>query len=269
VSNPRPDQQLESAIYKGFVRHRRFTPQRHEFDYPLFMMLLKLDEIPDLLQRFWQLGSRMWSWARFRRADYLGSADEDLADAVRCKIATLADLAEHDCRGDVYLLCHLRYFGIYFSPLNLYYLKQDGQFRFMLAEVSNTPWNQRHYYLVDLEQPVPHAKAFHVSPFNPMQQTYQWRITPPDAESGQCLVHIAVQDQASRNTVFDATLSLKRLGLNQALLNRVLLKTPIQTASVVVGIYWQALKLFVKKVPLHKHPGKAATSVEISKEGNL
>lgn len=269
MSKTRPDQQTESAIYQGFVRHRRFSPRRHEFDYPLFMMLLKLDEIPELLPRFWQLGSRLWNWARFRRADYLGSADEDLEDAVRRKMATLAGLTEKDCQGDIYLLCHLRYFGIYFSPLNLYYLKQNGQFRYMLAEVSNTPWNERHYYLVELEKPAAHAKAFHVSPFNPMQQRYQWRIIPPELQSGQCLVHIAVEDDSTRDKVFDATLSLKRLGLNQSLLNRVLIKTPVQTASVVVGIYWQALKLFLKKVPLHKHPAKAASSLEISKEGKL
>lgn len=261
---------FESAIYQGFVRHRRFTPRRHEFDYPLFMLLLKLDEIPRLCRSFWQLGQRPFSWARFRRADYLGDKHQNLELAVREKMAELSGLSIEQLDGDVFLLCHLRYFGLYFSPLNLYYLKQNGHFRYMLAEVSNTPWNERHYYLLDLDAPASHAKAFHVSPFNPMQQRYNWRIIPPATDPGQCLVHIAVSDddQAGQK-VFDATLSLKRLGLNQALLTRVLLKTPVQTASVVIGIYWQALKLFLKKIPVHRHPGRSESGIDRTKEGSL
>lgn len=263
-------QPFESAIYQGFVRHRRFTPCRHEFDYPLFMMLLKLDEIPRLLHSFWQLGQGSFSWARFRRADYLGEKDQDLDTAVRDKMAQLSGMSRDQLEGDLFLLCHLRYLGLYFSPLNLYYLRQDGRFRFMLAEVSNTPWNERHYYLVDLNNPASHAKAFHVSPFNPMRQSYDWRIIPPAGQSDQCLVHIAVSNQdENQQKVFDATLSLKRLGLNQALLSRVLLKTPALTASVIVGIYWQALKLFLKKAPIYKHPGRHDSKAKESKEGSL
>lgn len=259
-----------SAIYQGFVRHRRFTPCRHEFDYPLFMMLLKLDELPRLLKSFWQLGQGRLSWARFRRADYIGDTQQDLELAVRDKMAELSGLTIEQLEGEIYLLCHLRYFGFYFSPLNLYYLNQHDRFRYMLAEVSNTPFNERHYYLVDLDNPAPHAKEFHVSPFNPMQQRYVWRVIPPTVESGRCLVHIDVSDEnQAQQKVFDATLSLKRLNLNQALMTRVLLKTPVQTASVIFGIYWQALRLFLKKVPIHKHPGKIDSSIDKRKEGSL
>lgn len=253
--------ELESAIYSGLVRHRRFTPTQHEFDYPLFMLLLKVDELPVLLRRFWQLGSSPWRWGRFRRADYLGDPQTPLDTAVKEKLAALSGEPLARLEGDVFMLAQLRYLGLYFSPLNLYYLRQDGRFRYMLAEVSNTPWNERHYYLVDLLNPQPHGKTFHVSPFNPMNQDYRWRIIPPDPERGKCLVHIQGSPGGKGDTpVFDAALMLERRPLNREELRRVLLKTPVQTLSILWGIYWQALRLFLKRTPLYRHPHKAKTN---------
>ncbi|MFM1897386.1 MAG: hypothetical protein RLZZ385_2460 [Pseudomonadota bacterium] len=256
--------QLESAIYQGFVRHRRFTPRPHEFRYPLFMLLLKLSELPVLEKGLWQLGQRPWHWARFKRSDYLGPLELPLEDAVRQEIGR--QLGQAPVTGEVFLLGHLRYLGLYFSPLNLYFLRQQGSFRYMLAEVSNTPWNQRHYYLLDLENLAPHDKAFHVSPFNPMDQRYRWRLVTPDAHHSKAMVHLeSAQQDTPGDKVFDATMVLKRLPLNQTQLGSVLLKTPVQTASMVAGIYWQALKLFVKGVPFHGHPNRKQVNQEGTK----
>ncbi len=251
---------LESAIYSGFVRHRRFTPRHHEFSYPLFMLLLKLDELPELFERFWQMGSGRVHWARFKREDYIGDPELSAAAAVRQKIAQLLGQPADSVDGDVFLLGQMRYLGVYFSPLNLYFLKQQQGFRYMLAEVSNTPWNQRHYYLIDLADIRPHDKAFHVSPFNPMEQRYHWQIIPPDASRKKSLVHIELHGaETAAQKVFDATMLLKRAPLNQKQLNRVLIKTPVQTASIVAAIHWQALKLLFKRVPLYPHPEKGRT----------
>lgn len=248
--------EIESAIYTGYVRHRRYTPTRHQFHNKLFMLLIKADELPQLLHEYWQLGSNRFSWARFKRSDYLGPPESTIDQAVKAKIAELLHKPDHPLEGDVFLLGHLRYFGFYFSPLNLYYLRQQGHFKYMLAEVSNTPWHEKHYYLVDLDDVQPHAKAFHVSPFNPMRQHYHWRLLPPDPAHLRCVVQIRSHtDTDPRERVMDATLNLVRKPLNQTALNRVLLKTPAQTVSIVAGIYWQALRLFIKKTPFHPHPG--------------
>ena len=249
---------LESAIYRGKVRHRRFLPTQHEFEYPLFMFLFSAREIDTVLSRFWQLSRYPLSLARFRRADYIGQPEDSIEQSVKQKIAELGGTDPRQVQGEVFMLIHLRYFGFYFSPLNVYYLRTAGEFRYLLAEVSNTPWNERHYYLQDLRQMQPHDKQFHVSPFNPMQQQYRWQIVPPDAGHGRCSIHLqchTLQDP-SRARVFDATVRLDRVELNRAELRRVLVTTPMQTLSVVSAIYWQALKLYLKGTPLHTHPRK-------------
>lgn len=259
--------EFESAIYKGIIRHRRYIPSAHTFEYPIFMMLLKVDEISGVMQKFWQLGTNPLRWARYRRGDYVGGNNQDLSMVVKGKIAEMLGKQLWEIQGDVYLLGQLRYFGFYFSPLNLYYLKQDGQFRYVLAEVSNTPWNKKHYYLVDSQTNQRQSKEFHVSPFNPMEQDYQWRVVPPSTNHDHCLVHIDIFSKGGeQEKILDATLNLKRLTLNQKHLVRVLLTTPVQTFSIVVGIYWQALKLLVKRTPFYQHPRKSNTR---TKEGML
>lgn len=250
--------ELESALYRGQVRHRRFTPKQHEFQYPIFMVWLKLDEVDQLVDRLWLLGTRPWHWARFRRQDYVGETSSSLDDSVRQTMARLGNLSLEQLTGDVFMLGHLRYLGLYFSPLNLYFLRQDKVMRYMLAEVSNTPWNERHYYLVDLANPQAHNKQFHVSPFNPMSQSYRWYIKPP-GEHNKSIVHLQVNaSDDSSQKVFDATLKLSRVSLIQSQLFRVLAITPVQTASMIAGIYWQALKLYCKGVPLHPHPASGS-----------
>ncbi len=252
---------FESAIYSGIVRHRRFAPTQHQFDYSLSMLLLKISEIPRVLDSFWPLGSGRLSWLRFRREDYLGASGVDLETAVKDKIAELTSLPRSGLTGDVFMLAQLRCLGFYFSPLNLYYLRQGDEFRYLLAEVSNTPWNERHYYVLDLQDIKPHAKAFHVSPFNPMQQQYHWRVIPPSPVAAPLLVHIEAHPQdAAGHRVFDASLMLQRHPLNQTELRRVLLKSPMQTLGIALGIYWQALRLFLKRTPLYAHPRKQATA---------
>ena len=140
-------------------------------------------------------------------------------------------------------------FGFYFSPVNFFYLQQpDGSFSHVLAEVSNTPWNERHHYLVDLARQEDSNKVFHVSPFNPMDMQYHWKIKQP----GQTLaLHLSCSKQGKH---FDASLQMDRKKLNSKNLLRVLMSIPNMTIKTMWGIYWQALKLFFKGVPVYPHP---------------
>lgn len=239
----------QSQLYVGTVRHRRFTPVQHALNYPLFMPAIDLDELETLQQSVWGFGQRWWHWARWKRSDYLGSGD--LKTAVQEKVRQLTGV---DCQGKVIAVCHLRYLGLYFSPVNFYYLHDaEGNWRYMLAEVSNTPWNERHYYAVSANQDDQtygwtQQKAFHVSPFNPIDQQYQWRLKPLGD-------HLSVHLECHKGEKhFDATMAMKALPFNSKNLVKQLIKMPSQTVKVVFGIYWHALKLWLKGAPFYSHP---------------
>lgn len=236
---------MQSAIYKGSVFHARHHPKKHAFNYDIFLMWLKLDEIEKVEKDVRFFSASRWAPLRFKREDYLGGSNTSLQKGV---LDRMSELAEKPLQGDVYFLGQVRTFGLYFSPVNFYYLRRpDGTYSHMLAEVSNTPWNERHHYLVDLHDQKNSQKAFHVSPFNPLDMQYQWTVMQPNQKLNLTLK--CVKDI----THLDTGLNLTRIELNSKSLFRVLVSIPHMAIRTVVGIYWQALKLFIKRVPFYAH----------------
>ncbi|MGH8732241.1 MAG: DUF1365 domain-containing protein [Burkholderiales bacterium] len=232
-----------SALYVGTVRHRRFAVRRHELLHRISMAYLDLDELPQLLGG--RLVRRSPGLVRFRRADYLGDPAVPLADSVRELVGEAAR---------VRLLTNLRTLGHCFNPVSFYYCFDDGErLRSVVAEVTNTPWGERHAYVLSArgEQPLRFrfSKAFHVSPFMPMDIQHDWRFSVPGKTLG---VHM--DDRQSGDKIFDATLVFERRALNGATLAWALLRFPAMSLQVVVGIYWQALRLWLKRTPVHDHP---------------
>jgi DUF1365 family protein len=251
----------ESAIYEGWVRHRRVEPIEHEFRYPLFMTYLDLAELPEVLDPFTGWSARRPALARFKRSDFLGDPATPLGEAVRDAVVERG--GERPC-GPIRLLSNLRYLGHSFNPVSFYFCMDEGGERVetVLAEVTNTPWGERHAYLIGRdeghEEPGGGSskvirgsleKAFHVSPLMSMDHTYDWRTTEPGEEM---VVHIESGHEGRR--VFDATLSMRRRELSPATMRRILVRYPAMTTQVVAKIYWQALKLKLKGAPYSPHP---------------
>ncbi|AMG29227.1 DUF1365 domain-containing protein [Grimontia hollisae] len=238
----------QSGLFVGSVRHRRFTPVEHVFSYPMFMPLIDLDDVDRLAASVKGFSTKKWGMASFYRPDYM-EGREDTKQAVQDKVVALTGKR---FTGKVLALCHLRYFGLYFSPVNFYYLyDEEGNWAYMLAEVSNTPWNQRHYYAVPAGKHWENDKAFHVSPFNPIDQKYVWKLRPLNKTA---FVHLETH-RGERE--FDATLAMIRKPFTSSELSKLIAKTPVMTVKVVVSIYWQALKLWIKGAPFYGHPEQA------------
>jgi uncharacterized protein len=254
----------QSCLYEGSVRHRRAGLVKDEFRYPLFMAYLDLDELPGLLDGSWLWSARRPAVAWFRRADYLGDPSVPLADAVRELVRARIGI---QAEGPIRLLTHLRYFGKCFNPVSFYYCFDTSGERVVavVADVTNTPWGERHAYVMNAAEPADHGtvsvmraqfeKRLHVSPLMGMDHVYDWRMTEPGE---QLLVHIESDDREPGRKVFDATLSLRRRELTPRSLRAVLARYPLITLRIVARIYVHALRLKLRGARYFSHPEKGA-----------
>ena len=249
---------MDSCIYEGRVKHTRSTPEAHQFSYRLFMMYLDLDELPTLFGGRWFWSASRPALARFRREDHLGPHNQALGESVR-------DLVEEETGrrpdGPIRLLTNLSYFGYCFNPVSFYYcFAKDGEtLEYIVSQVNNTPWGERDVYVMDCDgravtesswrfQP---SKKMHVSPFMPMEVEYDWVLSTP---TDGLTVYMANLKDGKR--FFDVAMRLSRKPMTGWPLAGVLLRFPLMTVKIVAAIYWEALRLWVKRCPVYAHPNK-------------
>ncbi|MBB1088416.1 DUF1365 domain-containing protein [Lysobacter sp. SG-8] len=245
-----------SAIYEGHVTHRRHLPRRHEFTFPLAQLFLDLDEIEGLFRKRLLWSSKGRNLAEWRREDYLGPGHLGLREAVMARVEEACGLRPD---GPIRMLCHPRYAGYVFNPVTFYYCHGGpaGALQAIVADITNTPWKERHAYVLPLEGAERRGrswawqfdKTFHVSPFMGMERHYDWRFTTPGED-----LHVHMKAWQGENSEFDATLWLRRRPLDGRQLARLLWRYPLMTAQVFGAIHWQALRLWLKGVPVHTHP---------------
>ena len=246
---------MESCLYEGVVRHVRLAPVRHAFAYRLAFLYLDLAELPQVFAGSRLFGVERAAPAAFRRADHFGDPRTPLDDCVR---GLVEDRTGRRPGGPIRLLTLPRVLGRAFNPISLYFCwdRAGAQLDAIVAEVTNTPWRERHCYVLDAAR-LPagptlrfrSVKALHVSPFLGMDYTYAWRIRAP----GRTLA-VSVENERAGERPFRATLALERRAVTPASLRRALARQLLAPARVVAAIHWEALRLWWKGVPVHAHP---------------
>lgn len=247
---------MGSAIYSGWIRHRRHRPHPHRFAYRMRLLYLDLSELERVFAHrwFWSIGKA--NLGEFRRSDYLGDPAQPLDRAVR-------DCVEQEIGrrpiGPIRLLTQARMFGHCFNPVSFYYcfLADGDTLDCIVAEITNTPWKERHRYVLPVETAERHRsalawqfpKAFHVSPFLPMRRRYAWRFQTPGT-----WLRIHMDVRAEDGNDFDATLVLERQPLDGSSLARCLWRHPFATLRVVLAIHWQAFLIWLARNPVYDHP---------------
>ena len=250
---------MKSCIYRGLVNHRRTTPVSNRFSYSVFMMYVDLEEIESSLDSFLLWSARGPALAWLKREDHLGDPTQSLADSVRDLVLEKTGVKPE---GSIRLLTNFRYFGYCFNPISIFYcFDSNDKLQDIVLEVSNTPWGERHCYVLGAADNTASSgftflfeKQMHVSPFMAMDMSYKARLTEP-AET----LYVGMSNQHNGRKIFDARLSLKRLPITSANLAKTLLRDPAVTLRVTTLIHWQALKLWIKRVPLVAHPEKQGT----------
>jgi len=246
---------MQSGIYCGTLRHRRFSPARHEFTYPLFMVFLDIDRLPELMKISPLAGYNRGNWVSYQECDHFGDPAKTLRE--RLWRDALANNLEPP-RGRIFLLTHLRYLGYNFNPVSFFYCyDHEDRLQTIVAEVNNTFGETANYWLTaGLERSAGNNKryrfhkTFHVSPFMKLGHEYDWTFTPP----GERLITESVSYEDGR-PIFDSTLKLERREWSRRELHRALIRFPWVTAKVITAIHWQALRLLRKRVPVVSHPG--------------
>ncbi len=251
---------MKSCLYRGRVRHRRSEPE-HKFEYSTSWIYLDLDEVDQLVASRWLLSDSRFSPASFRRADHFGDHSLSIKEAAHRLVEQVT--GRRPC-GPVRALTQLRHFGVYFSPINVFYcFEADDQTPVaVVAEVSNTPWNERHCYVLwegnrvkNSRSRYAHPKSFHVSPFMGMDSEYQWRIGSPGRRLG-----LSIGCCRDGQRIFHADLHLRRAPLTDGQLARSLFRRPVAAVQILGAIYYQALRLWMKKCQFYPHPQTLPTT---------
>jgi hypothetical protein len=248
-----------NQIYTGKVYHHRFSPNPHGFVYNLFMLALDVEQMDNKQGAVGVFGFSRFKPLYFNSNDYLKSDNSEninnqsrsepnnLSSRIKKKVQQLNGNNEI---SRITMLVQVRCFGLYFSPANFYFCyNPSGQCQQMLVEVSNTPWHERHYYLVDITKKDICEKEFQVSPFMDLNMRYHWRVKAPKKNNTLLIEIENHKTHDDKSKVFSAGLAMKSKPLNAKNIFKTWCSLPVMTLKIIASIYWQALKLFVKRIP--------------------
>ena len=253
-----------SCFFEGVVMHRRVRPKRHALTYRVFSALFDLDELPSLDRAMTGFGYNRAAPMSFRDRDHgPGSGDQTLKSWIEQHLRA-AGLAPDG--GPIRLLCYPRMFGFVFNPLSVYFCyRTNGDLIAIVHEVSNT-FGGRHWYVIPSDAGADGivkqtcAKQMYVSPFIGMDMTYDFKIKPPGQD-----VAVAITDSDRDGALLYASFHGKRRELSRTSAVKYLALFPLLTFKIIAGIHWEALKLWIKGVPLVARPAPPHNPISLIK----
>jgi DUF1365 family protein len=253
-----------SGLYQGAVTHKRLRPREHALRYRIFMLLLDLDELPDLFGRLRLLSRGRFGLMSFDPADHGDRSGARLRPQIEQRLAA----AGIETGGPIRLLCMPRVLGYGFNPLSLFFChRRDGRLAAILYEVTNT-FGERHAYLIACDGREDElvrqtaSKRMYVSPFMDMALGYRFTVRPP----GEA-VSVAVAVDDAEGLILSTAFTGDRRPLTDAVLLRAWLGHPLLTLKVIAAIHWEALKLLLKGVGLRVRPTAPRHAVTLVSPG--
>lgn len=258
---------LNNSVVKGWVRHRRYAPKPHLFEYDMKWTLLDLDEVENQfkLSRLWSV--EKYNIVSYRAKDFHQNSTNESEEITSPKsnkqniIKTIKARTGKEFEGKVYMMSHLRNYGYNFNSVCFYYCYDlDETLAFIVSEITNTPWGERHSYVFDCANEesskcgkvyqYSFKKEFHVSPFIQMDMLYRWTFK---VAKDELRVHMAVLTTEGKK-YFDATFTGKLLPLTTSSMRKYGVSHALQPHKMSFLIYWQALKLWLKRLKVFDHP---------------
>ena len=277
---------LANSLVKGWVRHKRYTPKTNQFDYDMDWTLLDLDTVDKEFAK-----SRLWSVEKRNIISYRGkdfhcglkssnqenshgnssrgnpwhehsSRDNSKKSGSELNKAaikqTIKQQSGQTFEGKIFMMSHLRSYGYNFNSVCFYFCYEKSKLRYIISEITNTPWGERHSYVFDCAKSIERdsihqfefSKEFHVSPFIQMDMKYRWTFK---VSNDSLRVHMNVLDDAGTK-YFDATFTGDLLPLTPKLMNQFAWKYAFQPLKMTLTIYWQAFKLWLKRITVQDHP---------------
>ena len=238
---------INSAVYTGWVMHRRFRPQQHVFRYGVFSLLIDLDELP-----FLDSGLRLFKW---NRAGIFSFHDRDHGDGrpLNLWLNDLLEAAGIVAEGPRRVLCYPRILGYVFNPLSVWFCHDvAGRLQAIVYEVHNT-YGERHAYVLAATHSGPAVshhcdKAFYVSPFLSQDCHYEFNIVPPGKK-----VAVMIRETEAGHAILNASFTGRRRSLRDGTLVLMLLVYPLMTLKVIAAIHFEAVRLMLKRVRRHPH----------------